>query len=234
MTYKQIVYMILDELKLFVDDASYTEDHVIFLADKYRAFLLKQEAERKKKAGETLDETNFQTVCMDLEEVDVLDGHPCEYGKYLRTTEEVPTPSSIASARVYSAGNYYIGEITLITRDRMRYIGHNKWLRNVIYASQNPDGRLYMWSQNPQFLYLNNITMTAIFDDAEAAAALTCDEDGTPCDVLDSEFPIEPALVPPLIELCVKELGGAIYRPADYRNNATDDLQTGTTTESKQ
>ena len=41
MTYREIVYMILDEIKSVSDDAFFTEDHVIFLAGKIRAFLLK-------------------------------------------------------------------------------------------------------------------------------------------------------------------------------------------------
>lgn len=34
--------MVLDELKLLNDDSFYTEDHVLFLAVKYRGLLLKQ------------------------------------------------------------------------------------------------------------------------------------------------------------------------------------------------
>ena len=36
-TYREIVYMCLDQVKLISDDAYYTQDHIIFLADKYRA-----------------------------------------------------------------------------------------------------------------------------------------------------------------------------------------------------
>ena len=41
-TYKEIVYMCLDELQLSSDDATFNEEHIIFLANKYRAFLLKK------------------------------------------------------------------------------------------------------------------------------------------------------------------------------------------------
>ena len=41
-TYKELTYMVLDELKLSSDDAQFTEDHVMFLLNKYRTFLLKQ------------------------------------------------------------------------------------------------------------------------------------------------------------------------------------------------
>jgi len=41
MTYKEIIYLILDELKMSSDDSYYTEDHVKFLCNKYRTLLLK-------------------------------------------------------------------------------------------------------------------------------------------------------------------------------------------------
>ena len=41
---------------------------------------------------------------------------------------------------------------------------------------------------------------------------------------IDQEFPVEEALVQPIIDLCLKELGGALYRPRDVNNNAGDDL----------
>ena len=41
-TYRELVYLVLDELKGTSDDFTYTEDHIIFLLNKYRAFLLKQ------------------------------------------------------------------------------------------------------------------------------------------------------------------------------------------------
>ena len=54
------------------------------------------------------------------------------------------------------------------------------------------------------------------------------DEEGNPqctlVELQDREFPIEDALVPPLIELIVKELAPAVFRPEDDTNNAADDL----------
>ena len=68
--------------------------------------------------------------------------------------------------------------------------------------------------------------MTGIFEDSKAASELQCpdENDNIVCDILDREFPIESALVPPLIELVVKELLGAEYRPEDSNNDSSDDL----------
>ena len=221
-TYKELIYMCLDELKLYSDDASYTEEHIMFLLGKYRTFLIKQRYSDVKKQ---IPESNYQTICLDLIEVPDISGEPCEGGSYLRSKEKIPFLMKIGNPRVYPI-DYYQGEITYVSRDRMRYVGHNKYLQNIIYASLGPDNYLYFKSINPQFLYLEKVRMTGIFEDPKAASELQCpDESGdTVCDVLDREFPIEAALVPPLIELVVKELLGAEYRPDDKTNDAKDEL----------
>ena len=68
--------------------------------------------------------------------------------------------------------------------------------------------------------------MTGIFEDSQAASELQCpnENDDTVCDILDKTFPIEEALIPPMIELVVKELLGAEYRPKDESNDAKDEL----------
>ena len=221
-TYKELIYMCLDELKLYSDDASYTEEHIMFLLGKYRTFLIKQRYSDVKKQ---IPESNYQTICLDLIEVPAISGEPCEGGSYLRSKEKIPFLMKIGNPRVYPI-DYYQGEITYVSRDRMRYVGHNKYLQNIIYASLGPDNYLYFKSFNPQFLYLEKVRMTGIFEDTLAASELQCpDKNGNiVCDVLDREFPIENALIPPLIQLVVEELTKAEYKPEDKENNSDDDL----------
>lgn len=221
-TYKELVYMCLDELKLYSDDALYTEEHIMFLLGKYRTFLIKQRYSDVKKQ---IPESNYQTICLDLIEVPAISGEPCEGGSYLRSKEKIPFLMKIGNPRVYPI-DYYQGKITYVSRDRMRYVGYNKYLQNIIYASLGPDNYLYFKSFNPQFLYLEKVRMTGIFEDTLAASELQCpDENGNiVCDVLDREFPIENALIPPLIQLVVEELTKAEYKPEDKENNSDDDL----------
>lgn len=221
-TYKELVYMCLDELKLYSDDALYTEEHIMFLLGKYRTFLIKQRYLDVKKQ---IPESNYQTICLDLIEIPAISGEPCEGGSYLRSKEKIPFLMKIGNPRVYPI-DYYQGEITYVSRDRMRYVGYNKYLQNIIYASLGPDNYLYFKSFNPQFLYLEKVRITGIFEDTLAASELQCpDENGNiVCDVLDREFPIENALIPPLIQLVVEELTKAEYKPEDKENNSDDDL----------
>lgn len=221
-TYKELVYMCLDELKLYSDDALYTEEHIMFLLGKYRTFLIKQRYSDVKKQ---IPESNYQTICLDLIKVPAILGKPCEGGSYLRSKERIPFLMKIGNPKIYPV-DYYQGEITYVSRERMRYVGYNKYLQNIIYASLGPDNYLYFKSFNPQFLYLEKVRITGIFEDTLAASELQCpDESGDiVCDVLDREFPIENALIPPLIQLVVEELTKAEYKPEDKENNSDDDL----------
>lgn len=221
MTYKELIYMCLDELKLSSDDSYYTPEHLIFLLVKYRSFLLKQRYSDIKKQ---IPDSDYQNICLELIEVPAISGEPCEGSSYLRSKDPIPTTMNIGNPRVYPI-DFYQGEITYISRDRMRYVGYNKWLRNIIYCSKAPDGYLYFKSWNPQFLHLEQVRFNAIFEDAKQASEMECPlEDGSICKLEDKDFPIEDALVPPLIELVTKELRGPEFIEKDLENNAKDDM----------
>ena len=220
MTYREIVYACLDILKLTSDDSLYTEEHIIFLANKARTLLLKKRYSDIKKR---IPESNYQTICLDLEKVQNIQDLSCQ-GSSLRTVQEVPYLMKIGNPKVYPQ-NYYLGEITYISRERMRYVGHNKYLQNIIYCSLAPDNHLYFKSSNPQHLYLKKVQVTSIFEDIQNASQLECNNDSSQCqDLLDKTFPLEEGLVQPLIEIVVKQLGPSVDLPQDQENNAQDDL----------
>ena len=221
-SYRELVYAVLDELKLSVDDSYFTEDHCIFLLNKYRGMILKQQYKDVKKE---IPESNFQTLCLDLIQVPAIAGEPCEGGTYLRSKDKIPSLMNIITPRVYTE-DFYQGDITYVSRERMKYVGYNKWLSNIIYASLGPDNYLYFKSFNPQYLYLEleKVRLTGVFEEPEKAAELECNKEKGACDILDMKFPLEEALVPQVIQLVVRELSGAIYKPEDSENNANDDL----------
>jgi hypothetical protein len=218
-TYRELIHLCLDELKVLSDDAYFTEEHCLFLLSKYRSMLLKQQYKDVKKE---IPESNYQTLCLDLIEVPAIAGE-CDGGTYLRSTKKIPFTMSIATPKVYGE-DFFQGYITFISRERMKYVGHNKWLLNIIYATIGPDNYLYFKSSNPQFLYLEKVRLTGIFENPEEASELECETDNSACDVLDKTMPIEEALIPLLIQAVVKELSTSIYKPEDSRNNANDDL----------
>jgi hypothetical protein len=226
MKVSELVYLCLDALKILSDDSIYTEEHVIFLLKKYRSFLIKKEQDKEKSSQDIASEFEYQQICLDLEKVPAIDGDPCTGGYYLRTTQKIPKILEGTLPRVYPLDFYQGIYISYVSRDRMRYVGTNPYLQNIIYTSLGPDMHLYLNSSNPQFLYMKKLRISAIFEDMDEAAELLCDDSGedVSCDVLDMEFPIRDYLVPPLIELVVKELSGSKYLPRDSRNDADDGL----------
>ena len=220
MTYREVTYLILDLLKQSSDDSYYTQEHILFLVSKIRSAILKQTYSNIKKE---IPESNYQTICLDLEPPAIA-GESCEGGSYLRSQQEIPSILTIGNTQIYPV-DYYQGEITFVSRERMRYVGHNKWLQNIIYASLGPDSHLYFKSSNPQYLYMEKAKMTGIFEDTDKAAELECSSEGEEvCDIMDRKFPLEEGLVASVIELTVKYLNGVAYKPKDTTNNAADDL----------
>lgn len=227
MLVKEIVYMVLDLTKATTsDDSFFNEDHVIFLLKKYRSFLIKKEQEKQRNSTDVASEFEYQQVCIDLEKTPAIDGEPCTGGYYLRSTKKIPKILEDNQPRIYPFDYFQGINICYVPRDKMRYVGTNKFLQNIVYVSLGPDLHLYLKSSNPQFFYLKKLRLSAIFEDFDEATDLLCDSEGedTSCDVLEAVFPIRDYLVPTLVELVVKELTGAIYKPQDEHNNASDDL----------
>ena len=230
MLVKEIIFSILDLAKTSASDDSYiNEDHVLFLVKKYRSFLIKKEQEKERSSQDVASEFEYQQICLDLEKVPAIDGEPCTGGYYLRTTQKIPKILEGTQPKVYPLDYFQGIHISYINRDRMRFVGTNPYLKNIIYVALDPTQHLVLKSSNSQFFYLegeNKLRMSAIFEDFDAAADLLCDQEGnnTYCDPYDMEFPIRDYLVPTLIELVVKALVNSIAIKPDEQNNAKDNV----------
>lgn len=218
-TYKELTYLVLDELKLVSDDSHFQEEHVLILLDKYRAFLLKQ---RYADIRKEIPESNYQTICVDLQQSHAIDGSPCTGADYMKSVQEIPNMVQVGKQKISSL-DYFQGNFAYTNNERFKYVGNNKYLKNQIYGTIAPDHHLYLKSNNPQMYYLEKVKVTGIFENSSKAVEFQCSENKA-CDVMDMEFPLEEALVPPMIELVVKELGGQKYQSEDKENNASDDL----------
>lgn len=224
-TFREVIYSALDLLKEKSDDAFYTEEHMLFLATKFRAYLLERKYKKSRnKAFQAMSGENTQQICVSLERTDLLP-FGCS-GSWLKSTEKIPSTLEVGELKISTINEMLHSNVTMIPAERMPYVGYNKWLRNIIYAAKGADDYLYLSSINPQFLFLKNAKLTGVFSDPAEAAAMACDDSGETiaCDVLDQEFPLEAALIPSCIELMVQEIAGPRYAPEDKANNAKDDL----------
>lgn len=223
MTYNQIAYYILDALKLSGKSSYYNEEHILFLLDKYRSFLLKQKYSDIKKP---IPESNFQTICIDVEPTQS-PINDCGETLLLKSSNPIPTLSTIGTPFI-STGVLQNVRVVYVSRNRFAHVGHNKFLKNMIYCAVGADGHLYMRASNHQLQYLESVQLSGIFQDSTEAAKLSCSsssQESQLCnDIMESTFPLEDALIPNLIQMIMQDLLGAAWRPKDTTNNDKDDL----------
>lgn len=221
-TYQELVSLVLDELKEKSDDSHFQEEHILFLLDKYRAFIL---AQRYKDIKKDIPDSNYQTICIDLERANAIDGTPCTGKDYLKSTQKIPNLMTIGKEKVSSI-DFFQGNFTYVNNERFKYVGGNRYLQNQIYSTIAPDNHLYLRSNSPQLYYLKKVKFTGIFEDCSKVAELQCpDANGNiPCDVMEMTVPLEESLIPTVTELIIKELGGKLLQPADNENDAADTL----------
>lgn len=211
---RELTYMVLDELKASSDDSYFNEDHVKFLIGKYRNFILKQQYKDIKKE---IADSNFQTLEVELDKLNTnIINIGCRTTYQFKSKNTIPELLSVVNPKIYIE-NYYNGEVSYVSKERMRYVCHNKWLVKVIYASIDPTNHLYVISSNDKYNDITKIYITGIFENPEEVSNLDQDP-------MDLEYPLEEGLIPQVIELVVKELLSAEYRPEDSSNNAEDDL----------
>ena len=233
-----MIYYCLDAIKAFSDDASVTEDHIMFLINKYRAAVLKQ-AYSKTASQSNVSEDNYQTIPLDdllLYRPDnleaniyaddgldyIIDGSSTHFKsnyKYSRDTV-IPTIVEGFTPKVYIT-DLFKTVATYVDNDRFEYTGWNKYLSNFIYATIGTDRHLYLKSGNVERLDLvKKVNLYAIFENPEDVYAITNPDD----DIYDCDVPLEEALIPNLIAYIVKDALGMFYRPFDKYNNAMDDI----------
>ena len=208
------------------NDAYYTEEHVKFLLKKMRALLIdKKYSPTRNGVHHPMSNENLQQICLKVQPSQV-QTTGCE-GQWLASVEVIPDIINIEGTVACTGHDLLSTMVSFIPTERMRYVGYNKWLKNIIYAAKSIDGHLYLHSNNPQFFYLDMVGLTGIFSEPEQAELLSHDVmmNGIKgFNILDRRFPLESALVPQCIELVVQELMGSRYAPEDKKNDSKDDL----------
>lgn len=209
MTYRELVYMCLDEIKASSDDAYVTEDHILFLISKYRNLVLRRKYE---KTNMPVAESNYQRIqgeaIVRIKIPQIMDlGYPL-----ISITPK--------SSNDFTAKSSF--KTTYVPARRFEFVGNNSYLINVVYSTVTPEGELKCTSiKYPQVADISNYTIYAVFEDI-IEASKTALKNGT--DILDADCPIETELIPEVQELVVKDILGIAYRPQDKINNGSDDL----------
>ena len=218
-TYREAIYMCNDLLKGMSDDFTYTEEHIAYLLDKFRALLLKQRYGNDPKKH--VPYSNYQTL-----EIKFDDFH--EDKSYYTSTTTIPYMLQLGIPRVISEGEYYDYTFDFISRERLPFVGFNKYLRKIWYCAINEENKLCLKPSSTKVIVSENppltIKLTGIFENPrEVIDEISFGESDTDTHEWDRNIPIEESLITTLIEMVVKEIAGSTYRPNDIQNNNIDD-----------
>lgn len=212
-TYKDAIYLVLDQLKQSTDDIQLEEDHIAALINASRATLLKQrlgnnKVEIPKEVIQTIPfklQLINQTITSDREfELLNLNGNHLYYDIVL---PDYP--------------NY---EISFITLDRFKYVHNNKWLKNIIYSALSNTGKILIKAPDSiKNLFISpsyriNAVFNGILDDPRSVFPF---EDN----YLDLDLAVNGDLLRVIIDLTVADLLKHMSIPEDIINNGKNDQQ---------
>jgi len=245
--YRELVFSVLDELKITSDDSIWEPEHIISLLNKYRGLLFTQKYKGKKTE---IPFAYYQrlNVYFDTEYSD---------GSIYQSIKELPQILDITNLWQYTFAHndgMRTKNINFINPQRFKEVGYNKWLKNQVYITIDLDNRMY--AKSPATYYSNLVLLVAERNqNGDSVDYLTAEDglyqlasealgdsyvyydtildnpidgyrfnDDNSLDVLDFKFPCEESLIQPIIDLCLKELGVANSQPKDMSNNAVDDF----------
>lgn len=236
--YSELVYMVTDLLKLFSDDSTYTEDHIIYLLESTRAYLLEQKYGNDSRKSVSYD--NLQTIEVTLTSSNNPYGIDTCYSNGYQYKSKCKIPSLMRRnfVIVKLKDNLFSTLLQYVAPERFEYVGFNRFTnKNMAFCTIGNDGYLYVKTASikrendmqPIIPIGSTLQITSIFGSPKDAAVFKCDSDtcktdSADCDILEKPFPIESELIYQLIEIVVTKLAQAIYKPADPQNNATDDM----------
>jgi len=241
--FRNLVYSVLDELKILGDDTVWENEHVISIILKYRALLFNQKYKGKKIE---IPPAWYQRLSVKFD---------VNYrrGDYYKSLKEIPTLIDTANIWQYTfvhADGIHTYDFNFINPQRFKNVGKSKWLKNEVYITI--DLNRYMYVKSPleditknQFIANENNSNPSLFISEDGLNLLLQEllsdgyvmydtildnpiegyrfNDDNRLDVLDFEFPCEESLIQPILELSIKELGMMNQLPRDTQNNATDE-----------
>ena len=218
-TYREAIYMCNDLLKGMSDDFTYTEEHIAYLLDKFRALLLKQRYGNDPKKH--VPYSNYQTLTVTFSNlsIDVNDTYVSD--------QKIPYMLQLGIPRV-TFDKYYDINFEFTSRERLPFVGNNKYLKRIWYGAINEQNNLCLKPSSTRYVIDDGtplkVYITGIFENPrEVIDEVSFGEDPNSLHEWDRNIPIEESLITTLVELVVKELANSVYRPNDIQNNNVDD-----------
>jgi len=211
-TYRDVIYMVLDELKQFTTDIPFEEEHIATLLTISRAVIIKQKfaGQKTEIPMELLQPIQFNIIkdsgiIKSNREFDVINLN----GMHMFYNVTVPSIPDV--------------EFSQTTLDRFKYVRVNKWLSNVCYFTVSNNNVLYFKVPTTiDALFTSSYIeipayYNAILEDPRTAYPYESK-------YLDLDFAITGDMLRIIIDLTLADLYKHLHLPEDTINNGKNDL----------
>lgn len=227
MIVNKIVYDVREQLKQYTNDSDIDDRYILYLYNIKRAKYLRQELNNFQR---TTDVTATQTLCLELEEVNILQcGLDLDCETIIRTKQPIPKPlelhikSSITSVRPV---NRISVPFSFLSKERAIYSQYSPFNKSI-FAFLDNDLHIYLLSELDTLKLMKCITVTGVFEDPlELANYYNCCgcEQPKECFIIDeTDYPLQPHYIDLIKNEIVNELAGKYKIPEDKENNSDND-----------
>ena len=144
-TYREIVYAILDEAKVISDDTLLENEHLIYIANKYRALLFNQKYKGKK----------IEIPFAWYQRLNVNFTYPSIGSNIYKSTKQIPKILDTTNLWQYtfiSTKGINTPNLNFINPQRFKICGYNKWTGNELYGTIDLDNYMYLKSKNDKYI----------------------------------------------------------------------------------
>jgi len=247
-SYRELVFSVLDSVKIFSDDSVWETDYIASVLNKYRGLLFTQKYKGKK----------VEIPFAYYQRLNVYFDTTYGDGQIYQSVKQLPNILDTTNLWQYtfvSNDGMRSDNLNFINPQRFKNVGYNKWLRSQVCITIDLDNHMYAKSPGSnisnavQFvgepdvitsetkytlisetglnqLAAENLVDSYVYYDTildNPIEGYRFNDDNT-LDVLDFIFPCEESLIQPIIDLCIKEIAAINGIPRDAANNASDDL----------
>lgn len=222
----QLIYDVREAISQLQDDSEISDRYIMYLYGLKRSKYLRQDLNNLQK---TVDLTILQTLCLELEEVNVNEcGLNLDCETIIRTKQPLPKLLELhlksAIISVKPTGRLNI-PFNFVTKERAIFSKHSPF-KNSIFAFLDNDNHIYLISESESSKLIECITVTGIFDDPLELENYTnccgCNDKPKCFDFDNSEYPIQSHHVDAIREEIVKMLLRKLQIPEDRTNNADE------------
>lgn len=219
-TLNKMIYSIIERINANSDDtkAEYPYKWIEYLISNKRALLIKQYYQDARKE---IPVQIKQTICLDLEKYSF--GTDICIDTVLRSTEQIPQKIDLNGRNdlYFSSGTLNIF-LNYIPFERFKYCSTNKYLRNQVYFTVDPDNYVLVKSANEYYKLIDKIRVTGLWYDPIEAMLLDCSLVSN-CNPYDLAYPIEGQMADVVEEYISKGLlEKTLTMPLDNTNNAQE------------